>query len=104
MENFHSVKQQAGSRNLIRTAPTPAPTTPPPTSTTLSTPTSSSAYPISYSSPHGKVFLSTKYITHSSTTPHPNHFSTIATKSQPHRQQARSTRNPHSTTTTTTTS
>jgi len=93
MENFHSVKKQSASKALIRTLPPPSPTTPTTARVTFSTPRSSTSYPISYSSPHGKVFLSTNYISH---TPPPitHKVSTVSSTFQPHRQHARSTRFP----------
>ena len=83
MENFHSVKKkQSASKTLVRTLPPP----PPPSPSTTSSP--SSPYPISYTSPHGKVFLSTNYVTHPPPSPSsPSPISTISPSLQPHRQQ-----------------
>ena len=120
MENFHSVKQSA-SQSLPRSVPTPTPTstpTPTPTPTPRTTPTPTRAspsprpalisvtprslawrsnisdpspFPVSYVSPYAKVYLSTKYISNvASSTPSPH----------PHRPQARSTRQPETSTTT----
>ena len=71
MENFHSVKQQSASKTLVRTLPppppSPAPVTVTPAPLPSPAPTPSPAYPISYTSPNARVFLSTNYISHTST-------------------------------------
>ena len=77
MENFHSVKQQSASKTLVRTlpppppSPSPAPVTVTPAPLPSPAPTPSPAYPISYTSPNARVFLSTNYISHASTSPPP---------------------------------
>lgn len=59
----------------------------------------STSYPLSYSSPYSKVFLSTNYIQHESSTTTPQSIRLSAT---PRKQQARSTRRPVITTPATT--
>ena len=89
MESFHSVKQQAASKTLVRTLPPPP--SPPVTTgspVTQTTPrsvsvTSSSPFPISYTSPNARVFLSTNYISHTPS----NSVSTVSSTASPHRKQ-----------------
>ena len=89
MESFHSVKQQAASKTLVRTLPPPpAPPVTTGSPVTQATPrsvsvTSSSPFPISYTSPNARVFLSTNYISHT-----PSHsVSTVSSTASPHRKQ-----------------
>ena len=89
MESFHSVKQQAASKTLVRTLPPPpAPPVTTGSPVTQTTPrsvsvTSSSPFPISYTSPNARVFLSTNYISHT-----PSHsVSTVSSTVSPHRKQ-----------------
>ena len=83
MESFHSVKQQAASKTLVRTLPPPPVTTASPVTQTTRSATSSSPFPISYTSPNAKVFLSTNYISHT-----PSHsVSTVSSTASPHRKQ-----------------
>ena len=81
MESFHSVKQQSASKTQVRTLPPPVTTSRPPV--TQTTVTSRSPFPISYTSPNARVFLSTNYISH---TPSKS-VSTVSSTASPHRKQ-----------------
>ena len=83
MESFHSVKQQSASKTQVRTLPPPVTTNRPPVTQTTVSVTSSSPFPISYTSPNARVFLSTNYISH---TPSKS-VSTVSSTASPHRKQ-----------------